>query len=216
MDNLQRSEEKYLYAEGIRGPALGPISITLGRGECVCLCGPSGAGKTRLLRAIADLDVHDGQVHLDGVSREQFSPPEWRRRVGLLPAESKWWFDRVADHFPPDIAHRFDALGLSRDLLIQPVSRLSSGERQRLALIRLVSNQPQVLLLDEPTANLDLGNVNLMEQFIHEYRLETGASILWVSHNETQIERVSDRRLLIQHGRIETSPPRDPDTSHAH
>lgn len=74
---------------GLRPKGLEPIDLEVRAGELVFLSGPSGSGKSLLLRAIADLDPHVGEVLIDGVPRSALSAPEWRLRVGLLPAESQ-------------------------------------------------------------------------------------------------------------------------------
>ena len=191
-----------LHIEALRGDGLGPIDLRIEAGECVCLSGPSGAGKTRLLRAIADLDPHAGTVSLDGVDATRMAAPAWRRAVALLPADSRWWGARVAEHFPRDAQPDPAQVGLPQDALQWNVERLSSGERQRLALLRVLANQPKVLLLDEPTANLDAANAERIEALIAEYKTAHAAAVIWVSHDAQQIVRVADRRLLIDHGRL--------------
>lgn len=171
-------------------------------GQCVGISGPSGSGKTRLLRAIADLDVHEGQVALDGVARERFRPSDWRRRVGLLPADNHWWLERVVDHVREVDEEALERLGLEQDLLVQPVARLSSGERQRFALLRLLANRPTVLLLDEPTANLDAHSAARVEELLARYQKDAGAGVLWVSHDLEQIRRVASRRFRMEHGQL--------------
>ena len=132
----------------------------------VCISGPSGSGKTSLLRAIADLDEHEGNVSLDGIECNGLRAPDWRRRVGLLPAESDWWYEHVGEHFAAVSEDGLKQLGFDSSMLGRKVLRLSSGERQRLALLRLLANEPQVLLLDEPTASLDPKNTRRAEQLI--------------------------------------------------
>ena len=198
---------RQLDVAGLRVDGVGPLDLWLAPGECVVLSGPSGAGKSRLLRAIADLDVHDGRVSCQGAAAQALEPSEWRRRVGMLAAESQWWRDRVADHFaaPPN-SDALEALDLDDALLDEPVARLSSGERQRFALLRLLANRPRVLLLDEPTANLDPDNVIRVETLIADYMLEENAAVLWVSHNPLQMRRVAHRRMRLEGGRLIREP----------
>lgn len=180
---------------------MGPLSLTV-QDECVCLSGPSGAGKTLLLRAIVDLDPHQGQVFLDEVECNDFNASDWRRRVGLLPAESQWWRDRVGEHFAELDQDLLIRLNFDADVLHWQVNRLSSGERQRLALVRMLCLRPQVLLLDEPTASLDPDNVRCVEEVIAHYRHRTGAAVLWVSHDPEQIQRVAARSYFIEQGKL--------------
>ena len=191
-----------LRVDGLRIHGVGPVSLEVDTGTFVGLSGPSGAGKTLLLRAIADMAPHKGKVYLDGTEQSSIPAPEWRRLVSLLPAESMWWLDSVGAHFTRADGNGFDRLGLDSVILTWPVSRLSSGERQRLALLRLMENRPRLLLLDEPTANLDSDNTARVEEMLRTYCEETGAAVLWVGHRQTQLQRVANRILHISGGRI--------------
>ena len=186
---------------------LQPVSFDVDAGECVCLTGPSGAGKSLLLRAIADLIPHQGDASLDDHLCSRMKPTLWRRQVGYLPAESHWWSDRVGDHFPQPHAESFQELGFGIDVLDWQISRLSTGERQRLALLRLLANQPRALLLDEPTASLDAIGVTRVETLLGKYRQEHQAPLLWVSHDSDQIARVAQRVFTLRHGRVEEVQP---------
>lgn len=200
----------------------GPFSFSVAAGECVALSGPSGCGKTLLLRALADLDPAEGTVALDGTERMEMAASAWRRQVGWLSAEAAWWFDVVGDHFRDQrsevrgqklssigngdaLAPRsavpqrscLEKLGFGEDVLTWRVERLSTGEKQRLGLFRLLLNEPKVLLLDEPTAALDPVNVGLVETVISDYRSAVDAAVVWVSHNPEQMDRVADRHLKL-------------------
>ncbi|UCC57479.1 MAG: ATP-binding cassette domain-containing protein [Gammaproteobacteria bacterium] len=181
---------------------LGPLSLDVDAGDCVCISGPSGTGKSLLLRAIADLDPHEGQVWLGNRSCIATPPDEWRTAVGLLPPESSWWLPRVLEHFHDGVPVPLDHVGLTTEILDKPVSQLSSGERQRLALLRLLSNRPRVLLLDEPTANLDPENTRRIEEVVMEYRREHDAAIIWVSHDSEQIKRIANRHFELIDGEL--------------
>lgn len=179
------------------------VSFALQASECVGLSGPSGEGKSLLLRAIADLIPHGGQVTLDGKDCDQIDPAQWRRRVGLLLAESHWWSDRVGDHFVRYDRTMMEALGFDEAVFDWQLSRCSSGEKQRLALSRLLANQPQVLLLDEPTASLDPENVRRVETLIDRYRYEHEVPVLWVSHDPAQLGRMTVRQLRLENKQLQ-------------
>ena len=87
-----------------------------------------------------------------------------------------------------------------------PLSRLSTGERQRLALVRAVETSPDVLLLDEPTGPLDTNSTKRVEELLKQ-QLKAGRAIVLVSHDPKQVSRLADRRATIRDGRLEVSPP---------
>jgi ABC-type iron transport system FetAB ATPase subunit len=176
---------------------LDPFDLTVRAGECMTLSGSSGSGKSRLLRAIADLDPHEGEAFLDQRSQRSMSGPAWRKRVGLLPAESFWWGERVSEHFSALDEALLQALGFALEVGEWENARLSSGERQRLGLARLLANQPEVLLLDEPTANLDQDNTQRVEALIRHWQEEHDVAVIWVSHDRAQQARIASRHYQI-------------------
>ncbi len=186
-----------LRLEQFTSNGLEPIDLELSAGQCLTLSGPSGSGKTLLLRAIADLDPHQGEAHIGNLTQSQTAAPKWRQTAGFLPAESSWWMPSVNDHFPSIDNNLLTQLGFTSDCLQWEVERLSTGERQRLALARLLAHNPKVLLLDEPTANLDQENIERVEALIGDYRQRLQAAVLWVSHSRAQRTRVSDQGLSI-------------------
>ncbi len=187
-----------LIIKGLEVQGLPPIDLTLQSATITTLSGPSGVGKSLLLRAIADLDPNEGEVTLDNHRRSDTPAPQWRRMVGLLPAESHWWSERVGDHFPANVDTTLvAALDFDHDVMAWTTSRLSSGERQRLALIRLLTQAPFVLLLDEPTANLDSDNTARAESLIQRYCEENDAPVLWISHDRNQCRKIGNRRLQL-------------------
>ena len=181
---------------------LEPCDLAVEAGQTLTLTGPSGSGKSLFLRAIADLDPHRGEAWLDDRACSAFPPPLWRRNVAYLPAESHWWATKVGDHFEDRNADMVEALGLKGDVFDWSVSRLSSGERQRLAVARLLAIEPRVLLLDEPTANLDRDNTTHVEQVIHDYQQTQNATVIWVSHYPEQRQRLGGRHLRIENHAI--------------
>jgi ABC-type multidrug transport system ATPase subunit len=195
-----------LIVNGLRTRAGGPTNFVLHGGEVVAVRGPSGSGKSLMLRAVADLDPAGGEVTLDGVPRSQIAAPEWRRRVAFVPAESGWWDDRVGAHFSTgegagEGAALIEALGIDPAALGWEVRRLSTGERHRLAIARALALKPKVWLLDEPTAALDAEAADLVEAVIRQGR-DRGAAILLVTHDGGQAARLADRVLVMDGGRL--------------
>jgi ABC-type iron transport system FetAB ATPase subunit len=145
-------------------------------------------------------------VALDGKDRRSFSPPAWRRRVVYSAAEPGWWHDTAAPHFPPgaarDAAHALmPRLGLAPVLLESPIVRLSTGERQRLALIRALALDPPVLLLDEPTGALDQDSTARVEALLREC-LAAGTTIVLVTHSPEQAARLGQQQFRMQQRRL--------------
>jgi phosphate-transporting ATPase len=189
---------------GICALHLQATDLVIPDGQCVAVMGESGSGKSVLLRSIADLDLHDGDAAVDGQRCSQMPATHWRQQVVYVPAESGWWADRVADHFPTDLdlAAQLPRLGLKPALADAPVARLSTGERQRLALLRAWRPGVKALLLDEPTSGLDATSTQAVEQWLREI-MQTGTSILMVTHNPEQARRLARHRYLMCDGRLQ-------------
>ena len=196
-----------LTISDLRRPGIEPADLSVSVGECVAISGPSGAGKSLLLRAIADLDPNQGEVRLNDTAREAIPAPEWRRQVVYVAPESGWWAGDVGAHFA-DRSAASDLLGelaLPPDALTWPVARLSTGERQRLALARALELEPRALLLDEPTSGLDPEAASKVEDLLRR-RLAQGAVIVMVTHDRDQAKRIAGRRLRMEQGRLVPDP----------
>jgi ABC-type multidrug transport system ATPase subunit len=189
---------------------VGPVSISVTRGECLAILGASGSGKSLLFRAIADLDPNQGEVSLNGQSREEMPAYEWRRQVAFVPAETGWWADRVGDHFDAgdDLEGLLEAVEL-KDALDWEVSRLSTGERHRLGIVRALQARPRVLLLDEPTASLDADMTVAVESLIKQ-QLAREVCVLLVTHDPEQAKRLADRSVRMMGGRLHVEPGAKP------
>ncbi|MBI3113171.1 MAG: ATP-binding cassette domain-containing protein [Rhodospirillales bacterium] len=200
---MQHGKAPVLKIRGLMRPGLEAADLDVAAGECVAVSGPSGAGKSLLLRAIVDLDPNQGDVALDGKKRDAMAAPEWRRRVVYVPAEAGWWAERVGEHFPdPAIAAPLvTRLGLPAAALEWEVARLSTGEKQRLALARALVMSPRALLLDEPTSGLDPETAVTVESMLHE-RVADGIAILIVTHDAKQAERLAKRRFRMAKGKL--------------
>lgn len=183
--------------------ALKDIHLVIQPGEIVCLSGESGSGKSRFLRAVADLEPHEGEVYLGETNRCDFPAHEWRQRVMLVPAESQWWADTVKEHFFKAMPQALRSLGFSEAAMDWSVARLSSGEKQRLAAARALSCAPEALLLDEPTANLDDENTEQFERWISQEIATAAMPVIWVAHDEAQMKRVGNRHFRIKRDHLE-------------
>lgn len=173
------------------------VDLTLGERDICMLSGPSGSGKSQFLKALADLIEHEGEVFLNGKEANQFMPHEWRAQVMYFAAETTWWADSVKEHFTqlPDL-NALKSIGLKEQMLNENPDTLSSGEKQRLALLRGLQYKPKVLLLDEVTANLDPASEALVEQLIKAYLNEHSAAAIWISHAPAQIERMATQQRV--------------------
>ncbi len=191
-----------LVLGGLRGRGLGPIDLRVEPGSAAAILGPSGAGKSLLLRLVADLDPGEGEVCLGPLRRATMPAPEWRRRVGLVPAEPGWWAPDVAAHFSPDPKTiNVARLGLPADVMDRAVATLSTGERQRLALLRALARGPDALLLDEPTSALDPVSIAAVAALLHDTLLR-GLVLVVVTHDAAFAERLGARRHTLVAGRL--------------
>lgn len=197
-----------LVVDRLQCNRVGPISFSLAPGECIAVMGPSGAGKTLLLRQLVDLDPGSGHVFLEGQRREAYPAPEWRRRVMLVPAVSAWWAATVAEHFQDgvlaDASRLCASMRLPEDALNRDVTTLSTGERQRLALVRALTAVPDILLLDEPTSGLDVDTMLAVEQCLTDVQGQ-GTALLIVTHDEAQARRLATTIYRLGGGTLRTA-----------
>lgn len=191
-----------LHIARLEHPLVHATDLAVQAGERICLSAPSGAGKSVFLQCLADLLPNDASIDFDGQPREQIVAHQWRRLVCYVASESAWWSNRVIDHFPGQSSLPLSTLNLSNDLLERSPTGLSSGQRQRLALLRALAREPRVLLLDEPTANLDERNTDAVEALLQEWTGK-GNALVFTSHNVQQQMRLATRRWSISDGRVE-------------
>ena len=142
---------------------------------------------------------------LRGRTRESMPASEWRRRVMLVPAQAGWWAPTVAEHFDASMIDSATTLAtrllLPGDVLEREVRGLSTGERQRLALVRALARQPDILLLDEPTSGLDPEAVSAVEALLAE-RARGGLGMIMVTHDGSQARRMGDHLFVMRKGRL--------------
>lgn len=183
---------KLLEATRLQWNHVGPWSLRAEAGQCLGISGPSGIGKSVLLRILADLVQHAGEARLDGIACSAMPAPAWRRAVRYCAATSGWWADTVAEHFTDlrTAQSRAEGIGLAPDLFAQSPDRLSTGERQRLALLRSLENAPSFLLLDEPTSALDAATTAAVEALVAA-QMREGMGVVLVSHDGGQLQRLA-------------------------
>jgi iron complex transport system ATP-binding protein len=202
-----------LAAEALaRPPMLAPTSFELRPGEVVGLIGPNGSGKTTLLRALAGLTAGPGRTLLDAHPLVEIAASVRARRLAYLPAEREaGWPMRARDvvalgRMPfggADDGAIDRALGLTDALAFadRRVDLLSTGERARVLLARALAGQPDWLLLDEPTANLDAHHqIAILDVLRGE--AARGAGVLVTLHDLVLAERWCDRLLLLDGGKL--------------
>ena len=180
-------------------------------GEITAVVGPSGAGKSTFLRAVNRLiEPTAGEVYLDGEPTSGMDPLELRRRVGMvfqLPAlfggtveEAILYGARLAG-LAADAARLLEMVGLDRSLLARHPEALSVGQQQRVTIARALAVEPEVLLMDEPTSALDEAARRRVEDLTRGLNASLGLTMLFVSHNLAQVERVADRVVLLSAGK---------------
>ncbi len=217
-------------------PAVADVSLAVDRGEVVCLIGPSGVGKTTLLRVLS-LFVRPGEgtVELDGQDVWAVDNGErlaLRRRIGMVFQEASLfdasvarnvdygrrvrrpWVERVREGLrgvvaatePPTAVRDALAVVELADRLDEPARSLSGGEAQRVSFARAIAYDPTYLLLDEPTSDLDPRNTSLIEDAIREAR-DRDMGVVVATHDMHQAERIADRvAVLLGDGITEIGP----------
>ena len=191
-------------------PVLRDVSLQIGSGS-TALLGPSGSGKSSLLRLLNRLaDPDSGIVRFHGDDVRELDPLELRRRACLVPQLPAPLPGSVADNvrYGPDLAgreadvSRAHALaGLDDSYADRDASRLSVGEQQRVSLARCLALEPEVLLLDEPTAALDEDAREGVERTLADLVRRAGASTVLVTHDRGQASRLTYRTIEIRDGR---------------
>ncbi len=220
--------EDFLRARGLwrrkprgEGWLLSDVRLTVRGGQRLAIVGPSGSGKTLLLRALARLDPLDrGEILWRGEAVVGNRVPDFRRHVIYLHQRPVLGEGTVEDSLQAPYrlnvhrASRFDRqrlvewlrlLGRDAQLLTRRQRELSGGEAQIIALLRAIQLQPQVLLLDEPTAALDADATLAVERLIDVWMRQddTARATVWVSHDQQQAARVSTKMLALQQGRLQ-------------
>ncbi len=192
------------------------ISLKINEGEYFVMLGPTGAGKTVILEAIAGLcRIRRGKIHINGEDATNM-PPE-RRRIAYVPQDYALFpFLNVLENIrfglkgkkqaDADVDRRIDhlahLLGISH-LLDRHVGNLSGGEKQRVALARALATAPRILLLDEPLSNLDVSTAKYLRLELERFHQELGITTVHVTHNLMEAEELADRIAIISAGKLE-------------
>jgi ABC-2 type transport system ATP-binding protein len=194
--------------------AVDDISFSLVPGSCTALLGGNGAGKTTTISTIMGLvEPTAGQVTVLGADmprqrhlvlhRMNFESPYVNMPMRLTVRQNLTVFGML--YGCDDVAGRIRALAEELDLaefLDRQTGKLSSGQKTRVALAKALINQPEVLLLDEPTASLDPDTADWVRGRLERYRTERNATVLLASHNMAEVERLCERVIMMKAGRI--------------
>ena len=190
--------------------ALHEVSLRIAAGERVALVGPNGSGKSTLLRTLHGLlPPFKGQVQRDPARRQAmlFQRPHLLRTSALANVALGLWLDRGLGLSWSQARERalqaMGRVGLA-DIAMQGGRQLSGGQQQRLALARAWARQPDVLLLDEPTASLDPHAKREVEALIAEFAKggDEPLTLVWASHNLGQVKRIASRVVCLESGRV--------------
>jgi ABC-2 type transport system ATP-binding protein len=195
--------------------AVDGVSFAIAAGTCTALLGANGAGKTTTISTIMGLvEPTEGQVTVLGAAmprqrhrvlhRMNFESPYVNMPMRLTVRQNLNVFAML--YGCEDVAGRIRALADELELhefLDRQTGKLSSGQKTRVALAKSLINQPEILLLDEPTASLDPDTADWVRGRLERYRAERGATVLLASHNMSEVERLCDRVIMLKTGRIE-------------
>ena len=208
-----------------RVPILHAVSCSVPAGGWLALIGPNGAGKTTLLRAVAGLLPHRGTIRLDQTDLGQLRGRGRARLIAYVPQIPVLPPDLTVEEYvllgrtphlgylgSPGRSDRAKAAEASRWLDVTRFARrrlgsLSGGERQRVRLARALAQEPRVLLLDEPTSDLDLGHQQQVLELIDDLRRGQGVTVVSTLHDLTQASQYAGHLVLLLDGRVEAAGP---------
>ncbi len=198
-------------------PVLTGVTETIRKGEIFAIIGPSGQGKTTLLRILGLLQKpSSGDVLLEGKSLRSVSDTDpVRRRIGMVFQSPVAFRDSVYHNIAIGLRYRGYGKEEIHDKILQKLDEigltgyekrkattLSGGEKQRVSLARVMVTGPDVLILDEPTANLDPVSTEVIENLIRHYNTELGTTVILSTHDLMQGQRLADRVAVMMNGRF--------------
>jgi cobalamin transport system ATP-binding protein len=201
-------------------PVVDGVDLTAAEGEWLALIGPNGAGKTTLLRAIARLVPYRGAILLDGRASEELHRSELSRLVAVVPQEPSTppWMT-VAEYVllgrTPHLGPLAKEGARDREAAARALARLdvlelgertlgtlSGGEKQRVVVARALAQEARIVLLDEPTAALDIGHQQQAFELLDSLRAESGLTLVAAMHDLTLAAQYADRMVLLDGGRV--------------
>lgn len=190
------------------------LSVRIESGDFLSIVGPSGSGKSTFLKLCCHLiSPTDGTISFKGKNLNEYNPMELRKKISYCFQTPYLFGDRVKENLefpftirnmpfdPERIEEFFSLFQMSSDYLNKEVKNLSGGEKQRIALIRSLFFNPEILLLDEVTSALDVANTKIVEQVIASLNKE-GTTILWITHNPEQSRKHANKVLEIENGEL--------------
>ncbi len=204
-------------------PVVRGVSLVVPPGGWLTLIGPNGAGKTSVLRAVAGLLSHDGCIALNGVATRDLAPREIARRVAIVPQEPEVPPGMTVAEYvllgrTPHLSYLAKEGARDRrvageiierlqlgSLASRELGRLSGGERRRAVIGRALAQQAPILLLDEPTAALDVGRQQEVLDLVDELRRQDGLTVLAAMHDLTLAGQYADELALLVDGRLVVS-----------
>ena len=199
---------------------LNSIAFQVFQNELLCITGPSGAGKTSLIRLLNGLQSpSSGTLLFHGKTLSEMDFTLLRKKVGMVFQNpvilegsvrdnlslANRWAQSESGFQDTDLMLILDKVGLSAIPLEQNASDLSGGEQQRLNLARVLLNQPEVLLLDEPTANLDGKQADKILDLVRDLTQSYALTTVMISHDEARVRQYGDRILYMDQGKFVSS-----------
>lgn len=190
------------------------LDLSIRSGERIALRGSSGSGKTLLMRTLSALDLPDeGSIHFQQKSLTEWHLPSYRKKVCYLPQDASFLAGSVRASITAFFSFRsnrnlswsedrftrmLDALQLPHSFADKTADHLSGGEKQLTAIIRSLLLDPVILLLDEPTSNLDESMTERVEALMETWMQENSdRAFLWTSHDSRQLDRITQRSIIL-------------------
>ena len=221
---------KKTYATGVQ--ALNGITLHIDKGEFVFIVGDSGSGKSTLIKLLLkELDPSSGTIKVNGINLNKMKPraiPKYRRKLGVVFQDFRLLKDRnvyenvafaqrviitPTKQIRKNVPRMLSLVGLAEKYKAYP-KELSGGEQQRVALARALVNQPNILLADEPTGNLDPKNSKEIMKLLETIN-ERGTTVVVVTHNQEIVDAMKKRVIAMHKGVIISDERKAGYTQHA-